>query len=193
MNKTLKLITYSSLLVLATACSSNKPTIEVSDYELGTCKLLESDEIVPDWLCAPEDMFPEGFVYKVGTADASIRHIETMRIVATENAKGSLVAAMQINASRSFEQITSSEGALHAQHSEIIRDIKLHNHAELTLPPVLKQNQFYDEKGNFHVLIKVDKTELKNKIKQHEDMLMREFNKRIKLLDNPNNVDDKSE
>jgi hypothetical protein len=160
---------------------------DVGQYELGTCQLRNSSEIVPDWLCAPKEMFPKGYAYHTGAADASITDLETQRIVAIENAKANLVADMQQKTSRTFDQLTSSEGATNAQYSEIKRDINVRNNAELTLPPVSKENQFYDEKGNFHVLIKVDAKELEKKIKQHEDMLMREFNQRIKLLANKSN------
>jgi len=174
-------IVVSTTLLLG-ACSSIEPFTEgeLVSYERGSCLFHNDKEVMPDWLCAPTEMFPINHVYSSGTANSSINDYDTQMVIAMENAKAALVTKVVSENRRDYEEGRNGTGQLDSQHFEIYNKILTKNYSTLTLPPVSKVKQHYDSKGNFYVLIKVDRQALNKKIKEKEDRAKREFEKQLK-------------
>ena len=66
-------ITFTALVIGLAACSSSAPKIEITEFEPGSCRFKQSEEVAPDWFCAPDEMFDDAYVYGVAPPTKVIR------------------------------------------------------------------------------------------------------------------------
>lgn len=181
MKQNLLLVSTLASAIALGGCAS-RDTISIG-FEPGSCVFSETGESGPDWLCAPDNMFPQGYWYQLGRSPGAIQDPNLRHTVAVQNARIELARRASSKVEETFKQLMTTSGIKRATEEEISRDVLSTVTTEVQLPPTFKEAEQYDSEGNLYVLLKVDEAALIASIESKQQQLLREFNARLKALE----------
>lgn len=177
------LLTLSAITLGMVGCSNTPQQISL-EYTPGSCKF-ENGTSAPDWLCAPDDLFPADYWFAKGTGKATLNDVNLQYTVAEQNARIELARRATNLVEDSFNQTITTEGGASKDFVNIERVVKSKVTTEVTLPATYKAMETYDSDGNLYVLLKVNAKAVNELIETRKDMLMREFNAELKRKNLP--------
>lgn len=171
--------TLASAFLLGGCATRDTVSIE---FESGSCVFSETGEAGPDWLCAPDDLFPSGYWYQLGRSSGAIQDPNLRHTIAVQNARIEMARRASSKVEETFKQLMSTSGIAPAIQEDISRDVLSTVTTEVQLPPTFKEAEQYDSEGNLYVLLKVNEAALKASIESRQQQLLQEFNARMKTL-----------
>lgn len=151
------LFTVSLLTVMLSACQST-PRIDITEFEPGSCRFKSTQTPAPDWYCAPDDMFDPKYVYGVGSASNKYSDDYLARKIAITNGRADLTAKIATEVFEEYERDIQASEVDQDVMLQITTRLRTAATVKLDLPATRKKAQVFDEKGNLHVLMEVNRS-----------------------------------
>lgn len=176
-----RLLLSTALVIGLAACSSSAPKIEITEFEPGSCRFKQSEEVAPDWFCAPDEMFDDAYVYGVGSANQGYQDEYLSRKIAMTSARADIAAKVKTQITEEFRRNIDAQEADGQAYMESVTKLVTEANVDLRLPPSRKRAQTFDAKGNFYVLVEVKRSEVMEIVRKMQAEIDRKARKAVQL------------
>lgn len=151
-------VILGAAIITLSACSSNN--LKIAEFEPGSCVFSSGQKDAPDWMCAPDELFDQNYVYGIGAASDGYSDEYLQRKIAMTNARADIVSKMTTQIKESYTRDIQAQQSDGDVFITMATSLVTESNVDMYLPETRTKASVYDSEGNYHVLLEVKRSEL---------------------------------